>query len=557
MTERFVSRVLVIVLALLIPSVAMSAALKGAVSNDKGEAVRGAIVTLKAENGLYSESVYTDDSGGFQLETEQQGILSLRVRKPYFADDVRQIDRTSSETKQERIVLRPLESVQEVSDSLSASAHFSKIQFDDPKLLKFFKLDCLSCHQIGTVYTRAPRTSEQWRTIVTRMVGFLAEENEQTIERYVSALENAFDGTPLNVQQKHNLDSEILGSRIREWKLPEGMIAHDTEVNIADGLFYTVDQGKDQFYITNPKTNITEVIRLPAMGVPQGGKFMELYGDPNPVGLSVRHGPHSLQLGLDGRFYTTNAIGGSIGALDPVSRKFEVYPVGGKGMYPHTLRIDRQGLIWFTLSVSNQVASFDPVKNEMRLIDLPDTKIREDGPKGFPYGIDINPIDGSIWYSRLYANKIGRIDPLTLAVVEYDPPLIGPRRLRFSADGILWIPAFSDSALVRLDPVTMKYTNYPMPLLSPKETEAPYAVAINPQTQEVWVTANMSDRVFRFLPGEERFITYPLPTRGTYLREFFFPADGSVCAPSSPVPAIETVVEGGMQALLCIEPGKQ
>ena len=32
----------------------------------------------------------------------------------------------------------------------------------------------------------------------------------------------------------------------------------------------------------------------------------------------------------------------------------------------------------------------------------------------FPYGIDVNPKDGSIWYAKLYASKIGRIDPKTL-----------------------------------------------------------------------------------------------------------------------------------------------
>ena len=36
----------------------------------------------------------------------------------------------------------------------------------------------------------------------------------------------------------------------------------------------------------------------------------------------------------------------------------------------------------------------------------------------FPYGIDVNPKDGSIWYAKLYANRIGRIDPKTLQVTE-------------------------------------------------------------------------------------------------------------------------------------------
>ena len=63
----------------------------------------------------------------------------------------------------------------------------------------------------------------------------------------------------------------------------------------------------------------------------------------------------------------------------------------------------------------------------------------------------------------------------------------------------------------------------------------------------------MSDRVFRFLPDEERFIAYPLPTRGIFLRDMVFTREGAVCAASSTVPA-PLVVEGGMEEIICIDP---
>jgi streptogramin lyase len=47
-----------------------------------------------------------------------------------------------------------------------------------------------------------------------------------------------------------------------------------------------------------------------------------------------------------------------------------------------------------------------------------------------PYGIDINPVNGSICYAKLNVNKIGRINPKTFAVREFDTPQKGPRRLR-------------------------------------------------------------------------------------------------------------------------------
>jgi hypothetical protein len=34
--------------------------------------------------------------------------------------------------------------------------------------------------------------------------------------------------------------------------------------------------------------------------------------------------------------------------------------------------------------------------------------------------------------------------------------------------------------------------------------------------------------MFRFLPREERFISYPLPTQGIYLRDIIFTPEGMV-----------------------------
>jgi hypothetical protein len=64
----------------------------------------------------------------------------------------------------------------------------------------------------------------------------------------------------------------------------------------------------------------------------------------------------------------------------------------------------------------------------------------------------------------------------------------------------------------------------------------------------------MSDRMFRFVQKTGKFIAYPLPTRGTYLRDVFFPGDGRVCGSSNPMPPHPEVLEGGMDSLLCLEP---
>ena len=553
-TRTFALLALLLSLGLL-PHAAAAAVIEGTVRAGGKDAVAGALVTLTSEDGVYAETVYSNAAGAFRLATEQSGFLNLRVRKPNFADAIRDLEVTADQTPRQEIRLRALVADKDISDQLTASAHYARIRFDNPKDRGFFQIECLTCHQLGNAYTRAPRTSDRWQAIVTRMLGFYGITDTQRINRYAKALEQAFDGKPLAVRQDQPIDAALFGSRITQWKLPGALIAHDVEYHAADGKFYTVDQGKDLIYITDPRTNTTETFTIPNDGIPVGGKFLKLFNNPNPFSLAVSRGPHSLQEGPDGKFYTTDTVSGQIGVFDPATRTYVGHDIGGKAMYPHTLRFDKQGMVWFTGGVSNQVGRFNPGSVEMTLIDLPTTSDRPDIPMLMPYGIDIHPKDGSVWYTRLMANRIGRVDPKTLAVEEFAPPVIGPRRMRFAKDGTLWIPSYGTGELVALDTATMKYRNYKLPPLSEGEIEAPYALNIHPQTQDVWITANMSDRMFRFLPKEERFISYPLPTRGIFLRDLIFLPDGRVCAASS-MAAAALAVEGGMEEIICLDPGK-
>ena len=162
-----------------------------------------------------------------------------------------------------------------------------------------------------------------------------------------------------------------------------------------------------------------------------------------------------------------------------------------------------------------------------------------------PYGIDINPIDGSVWYTRLFADKVGRIDADTLEVSEYDSPIRGPRRMHFDKKGMLWLSGYSEGMLARIEPTDEGIDSkvYPMPEFAPGFRPAPYALGVHPVTQEIWLNENMTDRLYRFIPSEERFVVYPIPLRGTYTRDFSFSPDGKVCASNNPFPLAS--LEGG------------
>lgn len=537
--------------ALLAPLALHAAVLEGTVTGDDKQPIAGAMVTLFEVEQGFGETIYTDRKGRYRLETRQSGKLAFKVRRPSYRDDSRQVSIGKADGHERiDVQLKKLQVAKEVSDSLSASAHFARIKFDNAADRKKFQVDCLTCHQVGNAFTRTPRSLDQWSKTVQRMLGYWGIANDPgRVQLYANALSTAFNYEPVKTAQDHVVYPEAQPARISHWKLPGAVIPHDSEISHVDGKLYTVDEGTDKILITDLASNRTEAFDFPDNGMPPGGKFVKL-GLGLPFGLTVKHGPHSLAQGADGKFYVTSAISSELAVFDPKTRQFKAHTISDKAMYPHTVRVDRQGIVWFTIAFSNQIGRFDPATERLTVIDLPTDTSRAEHPSPVPYGIDINPKDGSVWYAKLIANRLGRIDPKTMAIKEFEPPLMGPRRPRFSRDGMLWIPAYGDGTLVRLDPETMEYTAYPLPTLAPNEIEAPYSVAVHPVTQDVWVTANMADRAFRFLPKEKRFIAYPLPTRGVFLRDFTFDKDGRVCAPSSPMPP--TVVEGGQQEIFCI-----
>jgi hypothetical protein len=80
----------------------------------------------------------------------------------------------------------------------------------------------------------------------------------------------------------------------------------------------------------------------------------------------------------------------------------------------------------------------------------------------------------------------------------------------------------------------------------------PYALNVHPDTGDVWIAANNSDRVLRYVPQEKRFITYPMPSRVVWFRDLEFTEDGQVCTSNANLPAYAH--EDGLPAFVCIDP---
>ncbi len=564
---------------------ALAAQFSGHVVTASGAPVSGALVTVFSADKQRKSTVYTAEDGSYAIRTGYDGALAVRARVPYFEDVVRTVEAQGETTVKVDFTVEKISDPQKLSDTLTASAHLTKLQWDNPELRAAFVSQCNYCHQMGNSLTRVPREETAWRATIRRMEGYFAMLTDADADGIAGALTRGFTPDPVKVIQRYDVSPELKNAKVEEWLVGDGLsFIHDAAVGQDDNL-YGADEGHDVIWFLDRKTNKVEVFHEPDIDLPTGGM---LSGIPLPIGVFTgKHGPHSLAQTSDGRFWITNALSSSLASFDPKTKQFKVYELGPRHLYPHTIRVDKNDIVWFTVVLSNEVVRFDPKTETFTVISLPhngfwrwvtdlclpvvmklaawfpgnDLQLKLSPHKfanlghsilNFPYGIDVNPVDGSIWYAKLYLNKIGRIDPITQEVTEIDTPQGGPRRPRFDKNGVLWIPAFDDSALMSYDTGTQKFESYPLPLLAPNEYEVPYALNIHPITGDIWITSNMSDRWFRFIPATKTFVTYPSPTRVTWLRDWEFTSDGQACSSQSNLPSY--AIEDGVPSFLCVDP---
>lgn len=528
-----------------------SALLTGVVKDGDSKPLNGVMVRVTNEASGISESVFTDEKGRYELSTRLTGEVTVRFRLPYYQDETNKLMLTVGKSVEQQAVLKPMTDLAEISESLPSAYHFANLAFDeDPTAISSrqnLQRDCAGCHALGNSVTRAPRPPEQWAEVTRRMQGYLGNPDPKLIESRAALLSDGFQGQAPNVRPVFPVDAETQKAVIHEYRLENTIFPHDADINPADGLMYTVDRTASQIAVTDLDSGKSVFFEQPPSMRPAVG-----VGD-SYSGRSKDPGPHSLVLGKTGYWYTTNAGSDEIGVFDPKTRKWkDSFVLPEPARYPHTIRAGGDGIIWFTLAASSQVGRLDPVSGDIKLIDLPELKALGGAGGSLPYGIDVSPVDGRVWYARLWGDKIGAIDPKTLEVTEFDSPVEGPRRLRFDASGALWLTGYSEGMIARIDTASMKSDVYPMPEFAKGYRPAPYSLAIHPVTQEVWINETSTDRVYRFLPNEKRFIVYPMPLRGTFTRDFTFTASGWACTTNSPI--LNAALEGNETEVICIDP---
>src|SRR5215467_841345 len=279
---------------------------------------------------------------------------------------------------------------------------------------------------------------------------------------------------------------------IKEWDVPtKGAHPHDPAVGM-DGALWFTEQMKNMIGRVEPST----------------GAFKEF---PLKVDNS---GPHGLVSDNDGNIWFTGNFAHYIGKLDPKTGEVKEYKMPDpKAEDPHSLVFDSDGILWFTVQVGNFVGRLDPHTGKIDLVSVPTAK-------SHPYGIQVNS-QGVPFFCEFFTNKLGSIDPKTLAIREY--PLaqgVRPRRIAIDDHDRVYFTDFENGHLGRLDPNRCDKACEVKMWDSPGGAKSqPYGMAITPDGM-VWYSESgvTPNTLVRFNPKTEEFARATIPSGGGTVR---------------------------------------
>ena len=197
------------------------------------------------------------------------------------------------------------------------------------------------------------------------------------------------------------------------------------------------------------------------------------------------------------------------------------YDMPGPSRMPFSAAPAKDGSVWIpNFGIGNKISRLDPKTGEMQDYPVPNV-----GTAAVHSAI--GAADGSVWLTEQASNKLGRWDPATKKITEYQDTYIpgkegteegGSRHtVRIDAKGMVWSSGYP---LTRFDPETGKYTDIP-------EAAHTYSLDFdkdgnvwftNPGTGQIGVVDAKTLKVKQWTP----------PTPNTYQRRIAVDTDGTV-----------------------------
>lgn len=184
---------------------------------------------------------------------------------------------------------------------------------------------------------------------------------------------------------------------------------------------------------------------------------------------------------------------------------------------PHDPAVAKDGSLWYTGMQSNTIGRLDPKTGKIKEYPL---KTSGSGPHGL-----VADKEGNIWFTANYRGYIGKLNPQTGEVREFpipNPAAGDPHTPVFDQRGILWFTVQLGNFVGRLDPRTGAITLKP----SPTPNSKPYGIAVNSK-RVIFFCEFGTEKLARISPLTFEITEYLLP-KGARPRRLTITSDDKV-----------------------------
>jgi virginiamycin B lyase len=197
------------------------------------------------------------------------------------------------------------------------------------------------------------------------------------------------------------------------------------------------------------------------------------------------------------------------------------YDMPGPSRMPFSAAPDKNGYMWIpNFGVANKISRLDPKTGEMQDFSVPNI-----GTAGVHSAMPA--LDGSVWLAEQGSNKLGRWDPVTQKITEFQDPYTPGKEgiedggskhtVRLDASGKVWA---SGVPLTRFDPETGKFTHF---------EEGDYAYDVKPDKNgDVWFTIPRANRIGKVDGKTMKDSLWSPPTGNSYPRRMEIGPDGMI-----------------------------
>ncbi|GAB4392669.1 MAG: hypothetical protein Tsb0032_09160 [Kiloniellaceae bacterium] len=175
------------------------------------------------------------------------------------------------------------------------------------------------------------------------------------------------------------------------------------------------------------------------------------------------------------------------------------------------------GTIWWTGQWGNLIGKIDPATGEMTEYDLPEGT--------YPHSVTLDA-EGKVWYTGNKNGTVGYLNPATEEITVYempDPAARDPHTAIFDDQGIYWFTLQHSNMIGRLDPASgdIKLVSPPTP------GSKPYGIKID-KDGTLWVACNGSACLLKIDPETMAITEVKLPTPSTTVRRLDIAGDGMI-----------------------------